>query len=62
VDGYGNKKGVDVVSFDDGNGGGFVDYYTKAYQDGIGQIANTLGNSRQRALLINVIFTYKVIL
>lgn len=50
VDGYGNKKGVDVVSFDDGNGGGFVDYYTKAYQDGIGQIANTLGNSRQRAL------------
>ncbi|MDA3543424.1 transglycosylase SLT domain-containing protein [Acinetobacter sp. AOR18_HL] len=50
VDGYGNKKGVDVVSFDDGNGGGFVDYYTKAYQDGVGQIANTLGNSRQRAL------------
>ncbi|MGL3996616.1 lytic transglycosylase domain-containing protein [Acinetobacter baumannii] len=50
VDGYGNKKGVDVVSFDDGNGAGFVDYYTKAYQDGIGQIANTLGNSRQRAL------------
>ncbi|MDU7367912.1 MAG: transglycosylase SLT domain-containing protein, partial [Acinetobacter baumannii] len=43
-------KGVDVVSFDDGNGGGFVDYYTKAYQDGVGQIANTLGNSRQRAL------------
>ena len=43
-------KRVDVVSFDDGNGGGFVDYYTKAYQDGIGQIANTLGNSRQRAL------------
>ncbi|MGQ1157785.1 transglycosylase SLT domain-containing protein [Acinetobacter baumannii] len=50
VDGYGNKKGVDVVSFDAGNGGGFVDYYTKAYQDGVGQIANTLGNSRQRAL------------
>ncbi|MBH8249933.1 transglycosylase SLT domain-containing protein [Acinetobacter baumannii] len=50
VDGYSNKKGVDVVSFDDGNGGGFVDYYTKAYQDGVGQIANTLGNSRQRAL------------
>lgn len=50
VDGYGNKKGADVVSFDDGNGGGFVDYYTKAYQDGVGQIANTLGNSRQRAL------------
>lgn len=50
VDGYGNKKGVDVVSFDDGNGGGFVDYYTKAYQDGVGQITNTLGNSRQRAL------------
>ncbi|MBU0298462.1 transglycosylase, partial [Acinetobacter baumannii] len=50
VDGYGNKKGVDVVSFDDGNGAGFVDYYTKAYQDGIGKIANTLGNSRQRAL------------
>ncbi|PPB97055.1 transglycosylase [Acinetobacter pittii] len=50
VDGFINKKGVDVVSFDDGNGGGFVDYYTKAYQDGIGQIANTLGNSRQRSL------------
>ncbi|MCK0891722.1 transglycosylase SLT domain-containing protein [Acinetobacter pittii] len=50
VDGFINKKGVDVVSFDDGNGGGFVDYYTKAYQDGFGQIANTLGNSRQRSL------------
>ncbi|WP_347016237.1 transglycosylase SLT domain-containing protein [Acinetobacter seifertii] len=50
VDGYINKKGVDVVSFDDGNGGGFVDYYAKAYQDGVGEIVSTLGNNRQRSL------------
>ncbi|MBF9261634.1 transglycosylase SLT domain-containing protein [Acinetobacter baumannii] len=50
VDGFINKKGVDVVSFDDGNGGGFVDYYAKAYQDGVGEIVSTLGNNRQRSL------------
>ncbi|HHR0945521.1 TPA: hypothetical protein ACS286_005688, partial [Klebsiella pneumoniae] len=50
VDGFINKKGVDVVSFDDGNGGGFVDYYAKAYQDGVGEIASSLGNNRQRSL------------
>ncbi|OYN06985.1 transglycosylase [Acinetobacter baumannii] len=50
TDGYIKKKGADVVGFDDGEGGNFVDYYSRAYQDGIGQIANTLGNSRQRAL------------
>ncbi|HBS65194.1 MULTISPECIES: transglycosylase SLT domain-containing protein [Acinetobacter] len=50
VNGYINKKGVDVVSFDDGNGGGFVDYYNKAYQDGVGEIASNLGNNRQRSL------------
>lgn len=50
VDGFINKKGVDVVSFDDGEGGNFVDYYSRAYQDGVGEIASSLGNNRQRAL------------
>lgn len=27
TDGFYNKKGIDVVGFDDGQGGGFVDYY-----------------------------------
>ncbi|MEX5367400.1 transglycosylase SLT domain-containing protein [Acinetobacter haemolyticus] len=50
VDGFGNKRGVDVVGFDDGQGGGFVDYYSRAYQDGVNEIAATLGNNRQRQL------------
>lgn len=50
VDGFGNKRGVDVVGFDDGQGGGFVDYYSRAYQDGVKEITATLGNNRQRQL------------
>ncbi|XZW10681.1 transglycosylase SLT domain-containing protein [Acinetobacter baumannii] len=50
VDGYGNKKGADVVGFDDGEGGNFVDYYSRAYQNGVGEIANKLSNSRQRTM------------
>jgi len=47
-DGYINKKGVDVVSFDSGDGEGFVDYYQRSYMDGIGEISSNLSNSRQR--------------
>lgn len=50
IDGFGNKKGVDVVGFDDGQGGGFVDYYSRAYQDGVSEIASKLGNSNQRQM------------
>ncbi|WP_333662718.1 transglycosylase SLT domain-containing protein [Acinetobacter sp.] len=54
VDGFGNKKGADVVGFDDGQGGGFVDYYSRAYQDGVGEIAAKLGNNRQRQMFNQV--------
>ncbi|ENU07741.1 lytic transglycosylase domain-containing protein [Acinetobacter calcoaceticus] len=50
TDGYIKKKGADVVSFDDGEGGSFVDYYSRAYQDGAGEIAGKLSNGRQRAM------------
>ncbi|RSO56917.1 transglycosylase [Acinetobacter pittii] len=50
TDGYIKKKGADVVGFDDGEGGNFVDYYSRAYQDGAGEIASKLSNSRQRAM------------
>lgn len=50
TDGFNHKKGVDVVSFDDGQGGGFVDYYSNAYQDGVNEISARLGNNRQRLL------------
>ncbi|HAV5443278.1 transglycosylase SLT domain-containing protein [Acinetobacter baumannii] len=50
TDGYIKKKGADVVGFDDGEGGNFVDYYSRAYQNGVGEIANKLSNSRQRAM------------
>ena len=50
TDGFNHKKGVDVVSFDDGKGGGFVDYYSNAYQDGVNEINARLGNNRQRLL------------
>ena len=53
-DGYINKKGVDVVGFDDGEGGNFVDYYQRQYNDGIGQIASKLGNVRQRQMFDQV--------
>ncbi len=49
-DGYIKKKGAEVVSFDDGEGGSFVDYYSRAYQDGAGEIASKLSNGRQRAM------------
>lgn len=49
-DGYANKKGVDVVGFDDGEGGNFIDYYQRQYVDGIGQISSTLSNDRQRKM------------
>lgn len=49
-DGYANKKGVDVVGFDDGEGGNFIDYYQRQYADGIGQISSTLSNDRQRKM------------
>lgn len=48
TDGYIKKKGADVVGFDDGEGGNFVDYYSRAYQNGVGEIASRLSNSRQR--------------
>lgn len=47
-DGYINKKGVDVVSFDSGDGEGFVDYYQRSYMDGVGEISSNLSNNRQR--------------
>lgn len=50
TDGYIKKKGADVVGFDDGEGGNFVDYYSRAYQNGVGEIANKLSNSRQRTM------------
>ncbi|MDO7196402.1 transglycosylase SLT domain-containing protein [Acinetobacter pittii] len=50
TDGYIKKKGADVVGFDDGEGGNFVDYYSRAYQDGAGEIASKLSNGRQRAM------------
>ncbi|WP_457794260.1 transglycosylase SLT domain-containing protein [Acinetobacter baumannii] len=50
TDGYIKKKGGEVVSFDDGEGGSFVDYYSRAYQDGAGEIASKLSNGRQRAM------------
>jgi hypothetical protein len=50
TDGYIKKKGADVVGFDDGEGGNFVDYYSRAYQDGAGEIAGKLSNGRQRAM------------
>lgn len=50
TDGYTKKKGADVVGFDDGEGGNFVDYYSRAYQNGVGEIANKLSNSRQRTM------------
>ncbi|MDW5462212.1 transglycosylase, partial [Acinetobacter baumannii] len=31
-------------------GGNFVDYYSRAYQNGVGEIANKLSNSRQRTM------------
>ncbi|MCU4406703.1 transglycosylase SLT domain-containing protein [Acinetobacter junii] len=50
TDGFNHKKGVDVVSFDDGQGGGFVDYYSNAFQEGVSQINSKLGNNRQRQM------------
>ncbi|HEM7283087.1 transglycosylase SLT domain-containing protein [Acinetobacter baumannii] len=50
TDGYIKKKGADVVGFDDGEGGNFVDYYSRAYQNGVGEIVNKLSNSRQRTM------------
>lgn len=50
TDGYIKKKGADVVGFDDGEGGNFVDYYSRAYQNGVGEITNKLSNSRQRTM------------
>lgn len=50
TDGYIKKKGAEVVGFDDGEGGNFVDYYSRAYQDGAGEIASKLSNGRQRAM------------
>lgn len=55
VDGFGNKKGGEVVGFDDGQGGGFVDYFSKAYQDGVSEINARLGNNRQRQLFNQVV-------
>lgn len=50
TDGFIHKKGVDVVSFDDGQGGGFVDYFSNAFQEGVSQINSKLGNNRQRQM------------
>ena len=50
TDGFNHKKGIDVVSFDDGQGGGFVDYYSNAFQEGVSQINSKLGNNRQRQM------------
>ncbi|ENW78229.1 hypothetical protein F909_03915 [Acinetobacter sp. ANC 3929] len=50
IDGFSNKKGADVVGFNDGQGGGFVDYYSRAYQDGVSEITSKLGNNRQRQM------------
>ncbi|MFW1952211.1 transglycosylase SLT domain-containing protein [Acinetobacter beijerinckii] len=54
TDGFYNKKGIDVVGFDDGQGGGFVDYYSKAYQDGVNQINEKLGNNNQRKMFSQI--------
>lgn len=54
TDGFYNKKGADVVGFDDGQGSGFVDYYSKAYQDGVNQINEKLGNNNQRKLFSQI--------
>ena len=50
IDGYIHKKGADVVGFGNEDGTGFVDYYSKAYQDGVSEITAKLGNNRQRAM------------
>lgn len=50
VDGYIHKKGADVVGFGNDDGTGFVDYYSKAYQDGVSEITAKLGNNRQRQM------------
>ncbi|MCH7392420.1 transglycosylase SLT domain-containing protein [Acinetobacter dispersus] len=50
IDGFNNKKGANVVGFDDGQGGGFVDYYSRAYQDGVSEITAKLGNNNQRQM------------
>ncbi|EMT2447112.1 transglycosylase SLT domain-containing protein [Acinetobacter baumannii] len=50
VDGYIHKKGADVVGFGNEDGTGFVDYYLKAYQDGVSEITAKLGNNRQRQM------------
>lgn len=52
--GYVNKKGVDVVSFDSGDGEGFVDYYQRSYLDGVGEISNKLSNNRQRNMFSQI--------
>lgn len=52
--GYVNKKGIDVVSFDSGDGEGFVDYYQRSYLDGVGEISNKLSNNRQRNMFSQI--------
>lgn len=52
--GYVNKKGVDVVSFDSGDGEGFVDHYQRSYLDGVGEISNKLSNNRQRNMFSQI--------
>lgn len=54
TDGFSHKRGVDVVSFDDGQGGGFVDYYQRAYTDGVSDIASRLSNNNQRNMFQQV--------
>ena len=50
ANGYRHRTGVDVVGYDQGDGVGFVDAYSQQYQDGVSEIAKTLGNDQQRAM------------
>ena len=50
ANGYRQRTGVDVVGYDQGDGVGFVDAYSQQYQDGVSEIAKSLGNDQQRAM------------